>query len=162
LVRPRIVLLRHLDGRTNLPTSPNSPSSPPTPLHLGIVALRQLSLDFEDEGAGHKGAVGPIDLTLDTSGTDAQPGTFGPSPISLAIAGLGDSNATQAIAGTFGGRLGFDGEHVAMRDVRIDTPEVRVTLNGSIDAITEIVRVEAQGHLETDLAQAGRLIGKQG
>ncbi|HEX7794331.1 MAG TPA: translocation/assembly module TamB domain-containing protein [Vicinamibacterales bacterium] len=162
LVHPRIVILRHRDGRTNLPTTPGSPSSQPTPLHLGIVALRQLSLDFEDEAAGHKGAVGPINLTLDTSGKGAQPGTFGPSPINLVIAGFGEPNATQAVTGTFGGRLGFDGEHVAMRDVRIETAEARLTLNGSIDAIAEIVRIEAQGRLETDLAQAGRLIGKQG
>jgi outer membrane protein assembly factor BamA/autotransporter translocation and assembly factor TamB len=162
LVHPRILLLRHRDGRTNLPATPSSSSSQPTPLHLGIVALTQLSLDFEDEAAGHKGTVGPIDLTLDTRGDSAQPGTFGPSPISLVIAGLGDPNAMQAITGTFGGRLGFDGEHVAMRDVRIETPEAGFTLNGSIDAIAEIVRVEAQGRLETDLAQAARLIGKQG
>jgi outer membrane protein insertion porin family len=162
LEHPRIVVLRHRDGRTNLPTTPGSSPSQPTPLHLGIVALRQLSLDFEDEAAGHKGAVGPIDLTLDTSGKGDQPGTFGPSPVSLVIAGLGDANATQAITGTLGGRLGFDGEHVAMRDVRIETPEARLTLNGSIDAIAEIVRVEAQGRVEADLARAGRLIGQQG
>jgi len=162
LAHPRIVLLRHRDGRTNLPTTANSPSSEPTPLHLGIVTLRQLSLDFEDEAAGHKGAVGPIDLMLDTRGKGAQPGTFGPSPISLRIAGLGEPGAPQAVTGTFGGRLGFDGEHVALRDVHIETPEARLTLNGSIDAIAEIVRVEAQGRLETDLGQVRRFIGKQG
>src|SRR5262249_2038643 len=97
LVHPRIVLFRHRDGRTNLPTTPSCASSQPTPLHLGIVALTQLSLDFEDEAAGHKAAVGPIDLTLDTRGNGAQPGTFGPSPISLVIAGLGDPVTTQAI-----------------------------------------------------------------
>jgi len=162
LVHPHIALLRHRDGRTNLPTSPDSPSSQPTPLHLGIVALRQLSLDFEDEAAGHKAAVGPVDLTVDARGKGAQPGTFGPGPISLVIAGLGAPDATQAITGTFGGHLGFDGEHVALRDVHLETPEARLTLNGSIDAIAEIVRVEAQGHLEADLAQAARLMGKQG
>src|SRR5215813_9204949 len=82
---PRVVLLHHPDGRLNLPTVPRSPSSQPTPLHLGIIALTRLSLDFEDEGAGHQAAVGPIDLTVDTRGNGAQPGTVGPSPISLVI-----------------------------------------------------------------------------
>src|SRR5262249_33597090 len=54
---PRVVLLRHPDGRTNLPTVPSSPSSQPTPLRLGTMALTRLSLDVEDEAAGHQAAV---------------------------------------------------------------------------------------------------------
>src|SRR5262249_46361807 len=154
--------LRHPDGRLNLPTVPSSPSSQPTPLHLGIIALTRLSLDFEDEGAGYQAAVGPIDLGLDTRGKGAQPGTFGPSPISLVIAGFGDPGAKQSIAGTLGGQLGFDGQRLTVNDLRIETPEARLTFNGSIDAIAEIVRIEGQGRLETDLARAGHLIGKHG
>src|SRR5712672_2338737 len=52
LIRPRVAILRHRDGSTNLPTIPSSPSSKPTPLHLGIVYLAQMSLDVEDEAGG--------------------------------------------------------------------------------------------------------------
>src|SRR5262249_20197349 len=122
----------------------------------------RLSIDFEDEAAGHQAAVGPIDLTLDTRGNGAQPGTLGPGPISLVIAGLDDPGAKPSIAGTLGGHLGFDGQRLTVNDLRIETPEARLTLNGSIDAVAEIVRIEARGRLETDLARAGHLIGKQG
>ena len=162
LIRPRAAILRHQDGSTNLPTVPSSPSSQPTPLHLGIVALTQLSLDVEDEAGGRKAAVGPIDLTLDTRTKGAQPATFGPSPISVVVGGSGEPGVKRSIAGTFGGHLGFDGERIAMSDVRVETPEGRLVLNGWIDVIAETIRVEAQGRLDTDLARAGRLIGNLG
>ncbi len=85
LVRPRVAILRHRDGSTNLPTIPGSPSSKPTPLHLGIVSLAQMSFDVEDEAGGHKAAAGPTDLTLDTRTKDAQPGMFGPSPFNVVV-----------------------------------------------------------------------------
>ncbi len=49
-----------------------------------------------------------------------------------------------------------------MSDVRIDTAEGRLALNGGIDVIAETIRVDAQGRLDTDLARAGRLIGNMG
>jgi uncharacterized protein involved in outer membrane biogenesis len=162
LVRPRVAIVRHRDGRTNLPTVPSSPSSKPTPLHLGIVSLAQMSLDVEDEAGGQKAAVGPTDLTFDTRTKGTQPGMFGPSPFNVVVGGSGERVMARSISGTFGGRLGFDGERLTMSDVRIDTAEGRLALNGWIDVIAETVRVEAQGRLDTDLTRAGRLIGHAG
>src|SRR5262245_63246696 len=157
--RPRVTLVRHQDGSTNLPTTPSSPASKPTPLHLGVVSLTQFSFEGDDEGAGHKAAVGPADLTLDTRATGAAPASFGPSPISVVIAGPGEP---RTIAGTFGGSLGFDGERLAISEMHLDTPQGLLTLKGWIDVIAETIRVEAQGRLEADLARAGRFFGKQG
>src|SRR5262245_50612449 len=131
-VRPRVAIVRHRDGSTNLPPSQADSSSKPTPLHLGIVSLRQMSVDLQDEAGGHKGAVGPIDLTLDTRGGVGAAGTFGPGPASVDLGG-GEPGAVRSLTGTFGGGLGFDGERLSMNGVRIDTPDARLTLSGRID-----------------------------
>ena len=80
----------------------------------------------------------------------------------VVVGGSGEQVVARSISGTFGGRLGFDGERLTMSDVRIDTAEGRLALNGWIDVIAETIRVEAQGRLDTDLARAGRLIGNLG
>src|SRR5262249_53791831 len=146
---------RHRDGTTNLPRSQTDTSSQPTPIHLGIVSLRQLSADIQDEAGGHHGALGPIDLSLDTRGTGQAPGTFGPSAISGVVGG-GDTGTARSISGTISGSLGFNGERISMKSFRVDTPEARLMLNGELDLIAETIRLEAQGRLETDLARVGR------
>ena len=83
LARPRVTIVRHANGTTNLPVSRTDPSSGPTPLHLGIVELRQISIEAEDEMAGRAVRAGPIDLMLDSRSTDPRPGAFGPGPFTV-------------------------------------------------------------------------------
>ena len=158
LVRPRLSFVRHRDGSTNLPTSQTETTSSPSPIHLGIVAITQLTADAEDEGGGHKAALGPLDLALDTRAAPAPLGLFGPSPISVVIGG-GAAGVDRSLAGQFGGRLGFDGARVTANQLRLDTAEGQLTLDGWIDVIADTIRAEAQGRLITDLARAAHLIG---
>ncbi len=158
LVRPHLSVVRHRDGSTNLPTSQTATTSSPSPIHLGIVAITQLTADAEDEGGGHKAALGPLDLTLDTRAAPAPLGPFGPSPISVVIGG-GAAGVDRSLAGQFGGRLGFDGARVTANQLRLDTAEGQLTVDGWIDVIADTIRVEAQGRLDTDLARASHLIG---
>src|SRR5689334_18630724 len=52
VVRPRLTFVSHVDGTTNLPVSRTEPSTP-SPVHLGIVSVRQLTVDARDEATGH-------------------------------------------------------------------------------------------------------------
>src|SRR5690349_18582138 len=46
LERPRVTIVRHPGGATNLPSGrSDSASSPTTPIHLGVVGLRALSVE---------------------------------------------------------------------------------------------------------------------
>src|SRR5262249_54007111 len=114
IVRPRLAIVRHRDGTTNLPRSQTNTSSKPTPLHVGIVSLKQLSVNIQDEAGGYRGTAGPVDLTLDTRTSGAAPETLGPAAINLVIAGS-DARTARSISGIIGGSLGFDGERFSMK-----------------------------------------------
>ena len=162
LARPRVTIVRHANDTTNLPVSRTDPSSGPTPLHLGIVELRQISIEVEDELAGHAVRAGPIDLMLDSRSTDPRPGAFGPSPFTVSLAATADTPATGSLSGTLAGRLGFDGTRLTVPELDVETPEGRLTLSGWIGFVAEALSVEAQGRLDLDLARAGRFIGASG
>jgi hypothetical protein len=162
LARPRVTIVRHANGTTNLPVSQTAPSSGTTPLHLGIVELRQISIEVEDEGADRAVRAGPIDLMLDSRSTDPRPGAFGPSPFAVRLAATADTQATRSVTGTLAGRLGFDGSRLTVPELNVETPEGRLTLSGWIDFVAEALSVETQGRLDLDLARAGRFIGASG
>ena len=162
LARPRVTIVRHANGTTNLPVSQTDPSSGTTPLHLGIVELRQISIEVEDEGAGHEVRAGPIDLMFDSRSTDPRPGAFGPSPFAVRLAATADTQATRSVTGTLAGRLGFDGARLTVPELNVETPEGRLTLGGRIDFVAEALSVETQGRLDLDLARAGRFLGASG
>ena len=153
LERPHLTIVRHADGTTNLPASRSTSTSAPSPIHLGRVALSAMSVEFEDESAGHRLTAAPIDLVLDTSEGASVPGAFGPTPIS---ATLGPN--PRSISGTIAGRLGFDGSRLTVHELRVDVPEARLALDGWIDVLAETNRVEARARLDTDLARASRLV----
>jgi translocation and assembly module TamA len=157
LEQPRVTIVRHPDGATNLPTSRSDSASSPEPIHLGRVGLRGLIVEVEDESAGHRVAAGPIDLTLDTRAGAASPGTFGPSPLVLRIGPTERQVPARSLSGTFNGRLGFDGSRLTIHDLRLEAPEGRLSLAGWLDVISKSTGVEMRGRLETDLARAGPL-----
>jgi hypothetical protein len=162
LARPRVTIVRHANGTTNLPVSRTDPSSGTTPLHLGIVELRQISIEAEDEGADRAVRAGPIDLVLDSRSTDPRPGAFGPGPFTVTLAATANTQATRSVTGTLAGRLGFDGARLTVEELNVETPEGRLTLSGWIDFVAEALSVETQGRLDLDLARAGRFIGASG
>lgn len=158
LEQPRVTILRHPDGTTNLPTSQADPTSSPAPIRLGRVGLRALIVEVEDESAGHRVAAGPINLALDTRVGADTPGTFGPSPVGISIGSTDQPGAVRSLSGTFNGRLGFDGSRLTIHDLRLEAPEGRLSLAGWLDVISESTGVEMRGRLETDLARAGPLL----
>ena len=162
IARPRVTIVRHANGTTNLPVSRTDPSSGTTPLHLGIVELRQISLEVDDEVAGHAVRAGPIDLMLDSRSTDPRPGAFGPGPFTVRLAATANTPAKGSLSGTLAGRLGFDGVRLTVPELDVETPEGQLTLSGWIDVAADPLSVEAQGRLDLDLARAGRFIGASG
>ena len=162
LARPRVTIIRHANGTTNLPVSRTDPSSGTTPLHLGIVELRQISIEVEDEVADHAARAGPIDLMFDSRSTDPRPGAFGPSPFTVRLAATANTLEKGSVSGTLAGRLGFDGARLSLPELDVETPEGRLMLSGWIDVVAEALSVEAQGRLDLDLARAGRFIGAAG
>jgi len=153
LERPHLTIVRHADGTTNLPPSRSGSTSAPSPIHLGRVALSAMSIELEDESAGHHLSVGPIDLVLDTSEGASVPGAFGPTPIAASV-----GSDRRSISGTIAGRLGFDGSRLAVHELRLEVPEGRLDLDGWLDVLAETSQVEARARLETDLARASRLV----
>jgi outer membrane protein assembly factor BamA len=156
--RPRLTIVRHADGTTNLPESRSDSTSAPSPIHLGRVALRTLSIELEDEAAGHRLMIAPIDLTVDTRAGASAPGAFGPTPISAVLGSTSRQVPPQSVSGTIAGRLGFDGTRLTVRELRLDVPEGRLTLDGWVDVLSEATGLEARATVETDLARASRFI----
>ena len=159
LERPRVTIVRHPDRATNLPSGRyDSASSPPTPIHLGVVGLRALSVEVVDEAAGHRVAAGPIDLKLDTrAGAAPSSSTVGPAPIAVRI-GPPDTQAVRSVSGTFNGRLRFDGSRLTIQEFHLDAPEGRLALDGWMDLISDTIAVDARARLDTDLARSSLLI----
>ena len=81
---PRLTIVRHANGTTNLPRG-RSASGDAAPLDLGMVSVNALSIALADESTGREVAIGPLDLSLDTSPRGSQPGAFGPSPFSVRL-----------------------------------------------------------------------------
>ena len=157
LTRPRLVLVRHPDGTMNLPASKKEPSGPSTPLRLGLVDIRQLTLALQDEATGRSATLGPVDLALDTMGSNTPAGRFGPAPFAIRFDLAG--GPSRSLTGTLAGRLGFDGARLTATPLRADTPEGRLELDGWVDVIAEKPRLDVRGRLEVDLAGAERLAG---
>jgi hypothetical protein len=157
VVRPHLTFVRHEDGTTNLPIS-RAVRSTPSPVHFGIASVSQLTVDARDEAAGHRASLGPVDVTLDTRRAPAATGPFGPSQISVLVAG-GPGGTTRSLAGQLGGRVGFDGTRVTLNELRLDTAEGHMTIDGWVDAIADSISGEIRGHLDADLGRAARLIG---
>jgi hypothetical protein len=159
LVRPRITIVRHPDGTTNLPASSADDSQRATPLELGTINIRELSFALDDRLARRTVAAGPIDLRLDSSRANAQPVTFGPSPFTIETAAPDDPE-TLTLTGTLAGRLAFDGARLSAPELRVETPEGRIALDGWADLIAERPLLEARGHVALDLARARRFAGR--
>ena len=159
LERPRVTIVRHPDGATNLPRGQSDSASSQTPIHLGVVALRALSVEVVDDAAGHRLAAGPIDLTLETrAGAAASSSTFGPAPIAVRIGSTDKQATVRSLSGTINGRLGFDGSRLTIHEFQLDAPEGRLALDGWMDIISDTIAVEARARLDTDLARASPLI----
>jgi outer membrane protein assembly factor BamA/autotransporter translocation and assembly factor TamB len=151
LVRPRVTIVRHADGTTNLPASRTEPpSSASSPLNLGVIDLRQLSVEIQDEAANRALRAGPIDLTLDSNSANPATGAFGPAAFTV--------TARETLSGTAGGRLGFDGTRLSVAELNVETPEGRLALSGWIDLLAETLNVNAQGTLDVNLARAARFV----
>ena len=149
LTRPRVTLIRYPDATTNLPVPRPGAGSGPS-LHLGIVSAADLSVALDDRVARRSLALGPLDISVDTRGSAAAPGTFGP--------GLFKSRVGQVeIAGTIAGRLGFDGARVRVEDLTVETREGRVAIRGWTDVTGDTPLVSARVQASVDITQVARL-----
>jgi len=159
LEQPQVLVVRHDDGRTNLPASQSGSASSPSPIHLGLLSISALSLDVQDESAGSRIVAGPISLTIDTRAGMSRAGNFGPSPMTATLGSKNAEAPPQTLTGQFFGRLGFDGSKLVVEAMRLDSAEMRLGAEGQIDLIAEPMSVEAKTHIELDAARAGRLMG---
>jgi outer membrane protein assembly factor BamA len=167
LVGPRLTLVRHANGTTNLPRA-LSASGDSTPLDLGVVAVSGLTMTLADESTGRAASLGPVDLSIDASPAASRPGAFGPSPFSVRLAdreqvgieprASGQTGRDLTLSGTLAGRLGFDGVRVTVPELRVDTPEGRLALQGFVDVAGKDPQLNLQARLDADLARAARLI----
>jgi len=150
LGRPRLTLVRYADGTLNLPTS-RKDAGQPAPLHLGVVTATALSIGLEDRLSQRSAAVGPFDLSVDTTTASSRPGAFGPGPFNLR-AGQIDT------AGTIAGRLGFDGSRARLEELVVETGAGRLTLAGWIDVIARSPALSGHASATIDLPEAARLV----
>jgi outer membrane protein assembly complex protein YaeT len=157
-VRPSITIVRHPDGTTNLPASRTDDSRGATPLELGTIDIHELTFALDDQLARRSVAAGPIDLRLDSSRTSPRPGSFGPSPFRIETSAP-DNPETLTLAGTMAGRLAFDGARLSAPEVRVETPEGRIALDGWTDLIADRPLLEAKGQIALDLTRARRFAG---
>jgi outer membrane protein assembly complex protein YaeT len=158
LVRPRLTIVRHQDGTTNLPASRADDSQGATPLELGTIDIRELTFALDDRLARRRVAAGPIDLQLDSSRTSPRPGSFGPSPFKIETSAP-DDPATLTLAGTMAGRLAFDGARLSAPELHVETPEGRIALDGWADLIADRPQLEAKGQIALGLIRARRFAG---
>jgi outer membrane protein assembly factor BamA len=162
LVGPRLAIVRHANGTTNLPRGRSGSGN--APLDLGVVSVSALAINLADESTGRAVAVGPLDLSLDTSPRASQPGTFGPSPFRVGLpAGSKPDAPAQTrqpitLSGTLSGRLAFDGVRVTVHDLRIDAAEGRLASSGFVDVGGKDPRLGIDAQLDADLARAVRLM----
>ena len=84
LVAPALTVVRHANGTTNLPRGQPA-SGDRAPLDLGVVSVTRFTINLADESTGREAAVGPLDLSLDTSPGGSRPGTFGPGQFSVRL-----------------------------------------------------------------------------
>ena len=159
LARPRLAVVRHRDGSTNLPATRGQPSTEPSPFYLGVVSLSQMSLELEDEASGQRASVGPLDLTLDTRAAGSRPGDFGPSPFSVSLGAREERLAPRSIVGTVAGQLSFGGVRLDVAELRIDAMEGRLALDGWVDVAAATPSVQARAKLDVNLAEIGDLLG---
>ena len=141
MVRPRIALVRRGDGTLNLPRGRGAASRDVTPLRLGRVDVRQLTVSVDDEMSGRSFVMGPVDLSIDTSSATPAPGAFGPSPFSIRL------QPQVTLSGTVAGRLAFDGTRLLVPALTIEAPEGRLALDGSMDVIAPAPRVDVRARV---------------
>jgi outer membrane protein assembly complex protein YaeT len=161
LVGPRITIVRRPDGTTNLPAGSADDSQPATRLELGTIDIRQLTFALDDRLAVRTVVAGPIDLRVESSSKSPRPGSFGPSPFTVQ---LGASNRTETLTltGTLAGRLAFDGARLTAPELRVETPEGRISVDGWADLIADRPLLDARGHIALDVARARRFAGRPG
>ena len=159
LHRPRLTVVRYADGALNLPRRRGASSTDVTPLRLGHVEVRQLTIGVDDEISGRSFLMGPIDLSIDTSSATNGPGAFGPSPFNIRLDAQTPNASPTTLSGTVAGRLAFDGTRLLLPALTIETPEGKLALDGSIDAIARAPRVDVRSQVRIDLARAARLAG---
>ena len=149
LSRPRLTLVRQIDGTMNLPSSQPG-TARESPLHLGVVSVTALSLRLDDRMAQRSFTLGPFDLSVDTSGASSQPGAFGPGEFTVHAGQIETS-------GTIAGRLGFDGSRVRIEELTVGTNEGRVALTGWADIIGERPAISSHVNATVNLPNAARL-----
>ena len=136
LVRPRITIVRHPDGTTNLPPGSKDESQAATPLELGTIDIRQLAFALDDRLATRTVAAGPIDLQLDTSRTSPRRAASARVPSRFSLARRTDREPL-TLAGTMAGRVAFDGARLKVPELRVETPEGRIAADGWADLIAD-------------------------
>src|SRR5688572_17124748 len=157
LVGPRVTVVRHANGTTNLPSGSSTSSDEP-PLDLGLVTLSTLTIALADEATGREVSLGPLDLSLDASPSGSQPGAFGPSPFSVRMGAPTRTGQTITLSGTLAGQLAFDGVRVTIPDLRMDAPEGRIVLRGFVDIGGRKPTLDLHGRLDANLTRAAPLI----
>ena len=141
--RPRVTITRGEDGTLNLPDvgSADAAEPPPesAPVEIGTLTIRDLSLTYDDR---------PLNLSVEGRGvglTLASAGAAGIAGRLVARDGvrvrLGDR---ETVISRLDGRLTFDGRALGFDAVTVSAPEAEVRLDGRVDLIAAVPRIDAR------------------
>lgn len=151
--RPRLVVARSDDGTLNLPGALPAdepaavPESSVDPIEIGRLVIRELSVGYDDGSVGV--SVDGRDVSLDMA-QDAAAQLAGRLTMSggLTIQAAGRQTALSRLAGN----LAFDGSTLYLDQLAVAAPEGELMLDGRIDLLAAVPRVELQYEGRASLA----------
>ena len=150
LVRPRTSVVVGADDSSNLPTTradQPAAASRLQELPIGELTLRELTVDWRDDDAGIRVAVGPTNATLTGTGT----GITGPvqvdGDVSIQVGG------EQITITRADGRLAFDGSSLGLEQLVIEAQDGVVSLDGFVHDLLTAPQLELAFDAQLDLAQ---------
>jgi autotransporter translocation and assembly factor TamB len=144
-------ILRRADGSTNLPRSTQSSTGDPAPLPITRVSAPRLTIDYRDEGNEFVVRVPAFSLDLSERGRVA---LDAPAEVVLG------SNGTTI--GVFQADAAFDGRDLRLSEMRIEAPEARTRLEGTLAIFRREPAMDLRVTGEADLARASKWWGQSG
>jgi outer membrane protein insertion porin family len=143
IVGPAITITRDRDGRLNLPAieepAPPEESGALGSIDIGYLAVRNLRIGYVDHALELSVEGGAVTLDMVRSDRAALAGRLTLSDsVALKLADR-DTRVSRLDS-----RLSFDGSAIAFDELAIESPEVRLRLDGRVDLLAEAPRIDAR------------------
>lgn len=128
-----VTMLRFEDGSSNVPASgePENPNRPPLKLDIRGLAIDTLDFAYRDRVRGLSIEAGGLGVDLDWRATGAVQGIMGPVQIRQGVRVR--AGERQLVAQPVAGLLAFDGSNIVLEDVKLETAEAALVINGRLD-----------------------------